>query len=186
MSSGSYTAKIRTRGCDNTGVTEQVAKEMFRNMGGTTLAIVELEHVRQINESSGDHKVELTLGFIEPVAPGSKTEDVVRELSRALYRDRRGQDGELPGTEGAGERSTDDVTAAAEAALERDEDGTVTGTWSGDVEDAGAPGPGADDESFDQPPGTHAFMAGTSDPAKCAVFACGKTARAKVHTLVQA
>lgn len=181
MTSGATTAKVRARGLDGTGVTEAVAKALFTEVGSgkARVAIVELEPVRQINEATGDHKVECTLGFVEVAEPGSKAEDALRELSRALYRDRRGE--VLPGMEDT-VAATDDAAAGAQALVERGEDGEPEGTWTGDVDDAGPAGPGADDASFDPDAGVaHKFMPGSNDATKCAVAGCGKTERAKVH-----
>lgn len=200
MTSGAVTAKVRQRGLDGTGVTEDVARALFGAVGSGNArwAIVELEPVRQINEASGDHKVECTLGIVEVAEPGSRAHDILGELARALYRDRRVKDGEIEGTGESGERATDDVLTEGSALIERDAEGKPTGTWAGDVDDAGealvAPpvdeqpdepqqaGPGADDPSYDPDPGIpHKFMAGTTDPANCAVAGCGKGTRARVH-----
>ncbi len=172
MSTGATTAKIRARGADGTGITDEVAKAMFLNMGGTTIAIVELEHVRQINESSGDHKVELTIGFIEP-ATSDRMEDVLRTLARGTYRSRSGQ--VLPGTEDGGEVGVDDALTQAEALIERGEDGRPTGVWDGDTETDAPTGDGVN------PMEEHALVPSDIDPARCAVDGCGKTNRAKVH-----
>lgn len=167
----SYTAKIRSKGLDGTGVTEDVAQAMYSKMGSATLAIVELEHVERHDKSNGDHMVHLTIGFCEPVV-GGEIEDTVRALVRSMYHDRRAEQGDaLPGVD-EDRRTTREITEGLAAQVPAPDD-----DWDGSVEGEPQPGPGAADPSFD----THAFMPGTTDPKTCAVAGCGKGPRAKIH-----
>lgn len=194
MASGKYNSKVRARGLDGTGVTEDVARKMHAAVGSgkAWVGIVEIEPVRQINEGSGDHAVECTLGFVEVAEPGSRAEDVLRELSRALYRDRRTAAGELPGTEAGGERSTEEVATAAEALVERDNEGTPTGTWDGSMDDEPSEpaepgeehepqlaGEGAADPAYEP----HVYLPGTTDADMCAMSNCGMPAESPVHNV---
>lgn len=167
-----YHAKVRAKGLEATGVTEELASQMFATMGQTTLAIVELAHVEQHNKSNGDRRIDLTIELLEP-SRSEKMDDHLRELMRAMYADRRAKDGDtLPGTEGGGGRSLDDVLDAGEALLERNFDGEIDGTWDGSMEDEQANG---DDPSYDK----HPFTPSAEDAKRCA--ACNKTNRAAVH-----
>lgn len=82
-----YAAKIRSKGLDNTGVTEDVAKDMFNTLGRSTLAIVELEHKRKIDDDDTGRTVELVVRLIEPST--SETLDAhLRELMRTMHQNR--------------------------------------------------------------------------------------------------
>lgn len=81
-----YTAKVRAKGLDNTGVTEDIAKAMFNTLGHTTLAIVEFEHKRKIDDDTG-RQVELVMKMVEPST--SPTLDAhLRELTRTMHQNR--------------------------------------------------------------------------------------------------
>lgn len=132
-----HMARIRAKGLDATGVTEEVAKAMYATLGGATMAIVELEHVRHSDDSKGDHQVELVIGLCEP-ALTDRMSDHLRELSRAMYKDRRTSEGEPLPLDAPGP-STDDVIDQGEALLDREPDGEVAGTWDGDTDTPGKP-----------------------------------------------
>lgn len=82
-----YTARIRAKGLDNTGVTEDIAKSMFNSLGRSTLAIVELEHKRKIDDDDTGRTVELVIRMIEPST--SETLDThLRELTKTMHQNR--------------------------------------------------------------------------------------------------
>lgn len=191
MTSGATKAKVKARGLDGTGVTEDVARKLFSMVGSgnALVAIVEIEPVTQINDATGDHQVVCTLGFVEVAEVGSRSEDVLREFARGLYRDRRVSAGELEGTGASGERQTDDIATEADSLIDKGQDPGGTdgdgegGIWKGDTdESAVAPGPGAADPAFEP----HTFLPGTTDSKACAMPECGKSKRANVHQLVAA
>lgn len=175
-----HTAKIRSKGLDGTGVTEDVAKAMYAHMGGATLAIVELEHVERHDKSNGDHMVHLTIGTCEPILT-DRMESAVRDLQRALWRDRKRSegdslDGTIPGP------SAEDAASEVGALIDRDQEGDPEGVWDGDADSpAAGDKPSHPEPEFSDAEITHTFLPGTTDPSKCAVDGCGKGARAKIH-----
>lgn len=86
------TAKIRAKGLQSTGVTEDLARRMYAN-GGHYLAIVDLKVARTIeNLDEGTDAVELVIDAIEPVVDGKldgTLVDHVRNIQAALYRNRK-------------------------------------------------------------------------------------------------
>lgn len=82
-----YTAKVRTKGLDNTGVTEDIAKAMYHSPGRRTVALVELKHARQINDDDTGRKVELTIELIEPVQD-EEMEKHLRQVMKTLHQNR--------------------------------------------------------------------------------------------------
>lgn len=82
-----YTAKIRAKGLDATGVTEELAQQMYNTLGKSTLAIVELKHSRQIHDADGDRAVELVLTLVEP-STNPDLDAHLRELTRTMHQNR--------------------------------------------------------------------------------------------------
>lgn len=106
------TAKIRAKGLDATGVTEEIASQMHSNKGGNYMAIVELRVDETHDKADGTHKVDLIITQVEP-ATDHHLEEHLRELTRTLYYNRGLRDPEQPTLDGAGpERTTEDVLAA--------------------------------------------------------------------------
>jgi len=107
------TAKIRSKGLDSTGVTEEVAAQMYNSLGRYTMAIVELKHEDHGKNAEGKRRVELVITMVEP-ALDSTTEDHLRELTRVLDYNRRLQspDQELPIDRDANEPTVEGVIAA--------------------------------------------------------------------------
>lgn len=132
------TGRVRAKGCEETGITEELATKLLKaKMGKRILAVVELQTVERHGPSiDGKQRVDMVLTQIEP-ALDDRTEDTLRELTRAMSRQRRAVSGELPldNTDGTAP-SLDDVNQQAQAIIERDEDGKVTGIWDGDPESA--------------------------------------------------
>lgn len=87
-------AKIRAKGLDSTGVTEEIAAHMYRSKGASYLAIVEVKVAELHEKSDGQRRVDLTLEMVEPVLDGT-LEDHLRELTRVLYRNRAQDDAQL-------------------------------------------------------------------------------------------
>ncbi len=82
-----YTAKIRAKGLDSTGVTEEIAQAMYNSPGRFTMAIVELKHVRQIHDADGDRQVELIINQIEP-STSPDLDAHLRNLTRTMHQNR--------------------------------------------------------------------------------------------------
>lgn len=150
-----YSAKIKAKGLDNTGVTQAHAKDMAKKLGKRTLLIVEVEHDRLVTDADGHHQVVLGIAAVEPVP--SAQEETVRRFMRALYMTRPEVAGQatLKGT--YDEETPEQAAAGLAAAVETDDSGEVTGVWDGDPdkpltpapEDAGDDGgsPGSDEQT---------------------------------------
>lgn len=89
-----YTAKIRAKGLDSTGITEQIAAEMYRNKGRRYMGIVELVVDETHEKADGTRKVDLILSLVEPAIDDHMAE-YLRELTRVTYRNRQQADGQL-------------------------------------------------------------------------------------------
>lgn len=88
------TAQIAAKGCKSTGITEDLAKTLYNQLGKKITAVVELSsHTRTENED-GKEKVVLNILMIEP-APTQETADHLRNLARAFDYERRLADGQL-------------------------------------------------------------------------------------------
>lgn len=109
-----YTAKIRAKGLDATGITEQLAAEMFRNKGRHYMAIVEVKVDETHEKADGARKVDLVLTQVEP-AGDSALEEHLRELTRVGYLNRQQSDGQLAIDQSLGaERTVADVMASGQ------------------------------------------------------------------------
>jgi len=82
------TAKIRAKGLDTTGVTEEIASQLFTQVGRHYMAIVEFK-VEEPHGPNGEGKrrVDLVLTQVEPAVDDSLAEHL-RELTRTLYYNR--------------------------------------------------------------------------------------------------
>lgn len=81
------TAKIAAKGCDSTGITEDIAQQLHNNLGRKIVAVVELVAEARSEKRNGDETVTLSILTIEP-APNTDTEEHLRELARAFYYER--------------------------------------------------------------------------------------------------
>jgi hypothetical protein len=107
-----YTAKIRAKGLDATGVTEQLAAEMYRNKGRHYMAICEVKVDETHEKADGNRKVDLVLTLVEP-ATDSALEEHLRELTRVGYLNRQQSDGQLAIDQSLGaERTVADVLSS--------------------------------------------------------------------------
>lgn len=133
-----FNAKINAKGTDNTGYTEDHARGACSSLGAHTLAIIDLRAHELVTDEDGNQTVKLAIDQLEPVP--AAMEDDVRELMKALYRQRPEVMGQetLKGTAGDGP-APGDALGQAMSHIERDGDGDPTGTWDGDP-DAPAPG----------------------------------------------
>jgi hypothetical protein len=131
------TAKIRAKGLDATGVTEELARQMHAHKGKHYMAIVELK-VEEVHEKAdGTAKVDLVLTQVEP-ATDTRLEDHLRELQRTVYFNRQlGDDQPLSDDDGP-DPKIKDVIGQGAALIERDDDGQPVGLWDGDDTDGPA------------------------------------------------
>lgn len=110
-----YTAKIRAKGLDATGITEQLAGEMYRNKGRHYMAIVEIKVDETHEKADGARKVDLILTQVEP-ATSTDLEEHLRELTRVGYLNRQREDGQMAIDESLGaERTVADVLASGKS-----------------------------------------------------------------------
>jgi hypothetical protein len=92
--SSDYTAKIRAKGLDGTGLTETHAAELFNRVGHTFTAIVELQVTDKHGPNlKGQRGIELVITTLEPALDNDPTienriEDHLREIARTLYYNR--------------------------------------------------------------------------------------------------
>lgn len=180
------TAKIRGKGLEHTGVTEEHAEKMYANIGGYYKGIVELKVVRHSVDDDGKRTVELAIDAIE-IADGHQMDEHLRQLSRAIHYERglavNGGD-QLP-IEGHDEPTVEQVRAAG-AALEHlpedaahpdddDQDDSDEPVVEKAAELDDSPRAMLDDrptgDVFDPAKQPHAFVADATDDQGCAV--CG-------------
>lgn len=89
----STTAKIASKGCKDTGITEDIAQTLHNNLGRSVIAVVELVAESRSEKRNGDEAVTLTINYIEP-ATTAAAEEHLRELQRGLYYERQLADGQ--------------------------------------------------------------------------------------------
>lgn len=172
------TAQIRAKGLEATGITEELARKYFDNLGSHHMAIVELKVDSRTIDSDGHQKVHLVLTQVEP-AESDTADRHLRDLTKALFMNRRLHDEDYQPTldnTDANEPTVEQVTAAGEnRLLERDADGEPR-LWDGttDPDDA--------DGSRDYPDGEPAADAEVplnQRPADNLVQFTGSTAKNK-------
>lgn len=106
------TAKIAAKGCNGTGITEDLAQTLHNTLGRTIVAVVELVAETRSEKRNGDETVVLSINTIEP-APTGATVEHLRELARSFYYERQLADGQLRIETGDGpEPTVSDVLAA--------------------------------------------------------------------------
>lgn len=88
------TAKIAAKGCNNTGITEDLAASLHNQLGRKVLAVVELVAETRSEKRNGDESVVLSILNIEP-APEGLAEDHLRDLQRSFYYERQLADGQM-------------------------------------------------------------------------------------------
>ena len=82
------TAKIAAKGTQNTGITEELARRCYDQLGRKVLAVVELVAETRSETKDGAQKVGLSILTIEP-APNADTEEHLRNLARSFHYERR-------------------------------------------------------------------------------------------------
>jgi hypothetical protein len=90
----STTAKIAAKGCNDTGITETLAKRLHDQLGKKVVAVVEIVAEARSEKRNGDESVALSILTLEP-APNGETEDYLRNLARAFHYERQLADGQL-------------------------------------------------------------------------------------------
>lgn len=141
-----YSARLKAKGLDGTGVTEDVAKAMSRSLGKHTILIVEVKHDELVQKADGGRQVKLAATHVQVVTEAQ--EPVLRRLMAARHHETDPVASGQAVLTGTGQQeSSDDVTA--ELARHINEDGTV---WDGSTEgpledpaDEGDPGDPADE-----------------------------------------
>lgn len=170
------TAKIAAKGLKATGVTEELARKYYDDLGSKHLAIVELTVDGRTEKTDGKQQVQLTLSMVEPSIDPT-LDDHLRELSRAMYFNRKlHSEDDQPALDSGDdiEPKVSDVLANGQALLEHDDNGEVVGLWDGNTDDdsdAANPGPDAY-RPHDYIDTAHAV---------CGYQGCGQPADAQVH-----
>ncbi len=88
-----YTATIKSKGLDSTGVTEEVARKLYSKLGGHMMFIVEGTVDSCTENIDGSKRVHLSLTQVEPAIDDALAEHL-RELTRTLYQNRAVADGQ--------------------------------------------------------------------------------------------
>lgn len=84
------TAKIRAKGCETTGLNEDLARKLFdAGAGKYLMAVIELEVVQPHGpDVEGKRSVDLVITQVEP-ATDTKLDEHLRDLTRALHANRK-------------------------------------------------------------------------------------------------
>lgn len=104
------TARIRAKGLDSTGVTEDIANQLFTKKGSHHMAIVEYRVEETHEKADGTRKVDLILTQVEP-AVSDDMDDHLREIVRTCYFN-RGTGDQPTLNDGSNEPTVDAVLAA--------------------------------------------------------------------------
>jgi hypothetical protein len=151
-----YTAKVRTKGLDNTGVTEDIAKSMYHSPGRRTMAVVELKHARQINDDETGRKVELTIEQIYP-AQDDILDEHLRQLMKTVKQNQV--------LKSDGDQLAIDVRSDLEPTVEQV---VAAGRHHEATTDDELPDPEPDDERGDEAyDDSHLHAPGATDAAMC-------------------
>lgn len=129
-----FNAHINRKGLDATGITEDHIRGMGSRLGQSTMLIVEAKHLSVTTDAEGTVVLALALQSVEPVP--AEHDEMVRQFQRGLYLSRPEQEGQavLGGTAGKNAEDLNGAAAALGAAVEKDENGAVTGIWDGDTD----------------------------------------------------
>lgn len=140
------TAKIASKGCSSTGITEDLAEKLHNQLGKKLVAIVELVSEARSEKRDGRESVTLSILTVEP-APNSVTEDHLRELARAFHYERKlGEDGpQLMDPDDGPAPRVADVIQHGKGVLTHDDDGEPRLLTDDDLDDD------TDDEDDDAP-----------------------------------
>lgn len=109
------TASIAKRGCNATGITDELVERLHNQRGHHFMAVVELFVAETTDSAEGKDKVGLKIVSIEP-APNQATDDHLRNLARSFYYERKlVEDGpQLPQEGVSPEPTVKDVLAAGD------------------------------------------------------------------------
>lgn len=117
----STTAKIASKGCNGTGITDEITERL--RLGQTLVVVAELVVEAHHEKRNGDEAVVLNILNLEP-ATKDFVEDYLRNMQRALHYERKliedGPQLQVPGDHD--EASVDDVMAQGKGVL-TEEDG---------------------------------------------------------------
>jgi hypothetical protein len=117
----STTAKIAAKGCNGTGITDDIAEKL--RLGQTLVVVAELVVEAHHEKRNGDEAVVLNILTVEP-ATKDFVEDYLRNMQRALHYERKliedGPQLQVPGDHD--EPSVDDVMAQGKGVLAEPED----------------------------------------------------------------
>ncbi|GAB2762878.1 hypothetical protein [Nocardioides pakistanensis] len=178
------TAKIRAKGLNATGVTEEIATRLADAESGHLIAVVELKVEEVHKKVDGERRVDLIITTLEP-ATEKIAEDHLREFQRALYYNRAVDEAQPTLDSDGPEPTVAEVLGRGTSLLEHDDQGDVVGLWDGntDPDDGpgttgeelqmlGAPFPG-DNPDDDQP---HAFVGDDTktDGSRNSCVRCGR------------
>jgi hypothetical protein len=131
-----YVAKIRAKGCANTGITEDIARELHARPGRRIMAIVELKVEERHEKAEGQNRVDLVIEQVEP-ATEQILDDHLRELTRTKHQNRvlQSEDAQLQIETGADvEPSVEDIIAARQAADAADQPHEFVDDGTGDCD----------------------------------------------------
>lgn len=106
-----YTAQIKSKGLDATGVTEDVVRGLYSKLGSHVMLICEARIDARSDGTDGSHKVQLSLTQVEP-ATDSNLDDHLRELTRTLHYNRQLDAGQPTLDANENEPNVTDVLAA--------------------------------------------------------------------------
>lgn len=104
------TAKVRAKGLDSTGVTEDIANAMYAHKGKHYMAVVEVVVDERHEKAEGKKRVDLVIEQFEPALDDNLSEHL-RELTRGLYAARAQADGQ----QAIDDSLTPDIDAAVKA-----------------------------------------------------------------------
>lgn len=126
------TAKILAKGCQSTGITEELAGRLHDQLGKKVMAVVELESTSRTEHTDGKETVQLRILSVEP-AVEQIADDHLRTFQRALFVNRARDEGQptLDGDEPS-PSVADVVNGRGHALIERDDAGEPVGIWNGD------------------------------------------------------
>jgi hypothetical protein len=84
------TTQIKAKGCQATGLTDDLASKLYNNLGQRIMAIVELEAHDRASDADGNQKVGLRITMLEPAVDEHGIGDAhLRELTRAMFMNRK-------------------------------------------------------------------------------------------------
>lgn len=111
------TARILAKGCESTGITEDIARKLFdKGAGSTLMAVVELRVVRPHGPDTEDKRsVDLQLLQVHPAWGDQGLEDHLRNLTRSMHNARQmtSEDGQtMISTQSDVEPTVEEVTKA--------------------------------------------------------------------------